>query len=1003
MVFEQEDILARRKAFDNWAYKKDALRVVRGFLAAFVDKDSSRLGLQLDTVNYQPRTDGKTIWTSVMDFELAFPEENWLTFLVGNTVHECGHINCSNFSDMEEVGKWYGKYMQGLWKAAGHDGSVAAAAQEIGHSILNAVEDGRIEAIQVRNHPGVYKALHFSNMVMRDMAVIEKVAENQKGEYAHFFNCLLTYAKTGMYPEGAELYAGTPLEDTILQLSPLIDAGVKAISSEDCRKVVEEMLEKAAPYLIRLLESEDLQQEQKQNGAKPREYTGNGEREYNLPSANNPLRVDHPEQQNQGQGNQQQQEQQRNGQGNSQGQSQGNSQGESQSNSAGGSQGQTQNSTQGSNPQQNPSNSQGKQPQKSSSNSQGEQQGSNKSQGEQGNQPQQGSDNSQSGSGGDESQNNPQNGSQQPEGNENSQAGTQKDAQQGGDEKSNGGSSSDNSQQDPKQGESGNSDKSQAEGSGEKKEGEKKDSGTDGDSQKNEGSDGKDQKDGESKDGTQANGESEENPDGKTGDQSDGKSETNGSANEKSDDKSDGKTDGKSDDGSDGNSGDKSDETSDSKGEGKESEGEGKNDSGNSQQDSKKSSGDGSQQGQDGNPEDSSSSQNGDGQDGQTNGQSSDAQSSGKSDGKNHTEGSNGPRSSGGDNQNGGFTPQVAPPKKGFQEAKQNETPLDTASMEEYGKLLSKFADGVRQVKEKEQTSQGAISQKDLNEIRSKFAGATHEVSQIPLKIRGTSPLPPVYKKQADDLRKEIKRILAEHHGDQRGLKRGSLDVKNVWKYGFNDPRLFMKKSNEELGTAAFYLLIDNSGSTMAKAYSVDGVPVRLYQAERAAAGVIEEASMGMIPCKVALFNTDGYRAEHTIIRDFKDQSRTNRSWNSVREILPDGCNTDALHIRIASLELLKRREHKKVLFILSDGQPSSFGSRNSSNIWETAQAEVHAAVQDARKKGVVVIPIMLGDEDFFEDAISDYQKMYGKNIVKCLPQQLTTKLTRLFKEIISG
>lgn len=885
-----EDVLtmkAHRRAFEDWAYKKDCLRVVRGFLAAFVDKNSGELRLELDTMNYQPRTDGKTIWTTVMDFELELPEEHWLTFLMGNTVHECGHINSSNFSDMEEVGKWYGKYMQEQWKKAGHTGSIAAAAQEIGHSILNAVEDGRIEAIQVHNHPGVYKALYFSNMIMRDRGVIEKKAKDQKEEYSHFFNCVLCYAKTGMYPEGAELYAGTPLEDTILQLSPLIDAGVKAISSQDCRKVVEEMLEKAAPYLIRLLESEDLQQEQKQNGSKPREYTGNGEREYNSPSSSNPLRVDHPEQhQNQGQGDQQNQ------QGNSQGQSPSSSQ--AGTNSQGGSQGQTQNSTQGSNPQQNPSNSQGKQSQKSSRNSQVDQQDSNGSQGEQGNQPQQGSDNSQSGSGGDESQNNPQqsqNGSQQPEGKEGSQAGTQKDAQQG-DEKSDGGSSSNNSQQDPKQSESGNSDKSPAEGSGEKKEGEKQDSGTDGDSQKSEGSDGKDQKDGESKENTQAGGKSEEKSDDKTGDQSDG---------------------------------------------------------------------------------------------------------------KNHTEGSNGPKNSGGDNQNGGFTPQVAPPKKGFKEAKRDVDPLDTKSMEEYGKLLSKFADGVRQVKEKEQTSQGAISQKDLNEIRSKFAGATHEVSQIPLKIRGTSPLPPVYKKQADELRREIKRVLAEHHGDQRGLKRGSLDVKNVWKYGFNDSRLFMKKSNEELGSAAFYLLIDNSGSTMAKAYSVDGVPVRLYQAERAAAGVIEEASMGMIPCKVTLFHTDGYRAEHTIIRDFKDQSRTNRSWNSVREILPDGCNTDALHIRIASLELLKRREHKKVLFILSDGQPSSFGSRTSGDIWATAQAEVHAAVQDARKKGVVVIPIMLGDEDFFEDAIGDYQKMYGKNIVKCLPQQLTTKLSRLFREIISG
>lgn len=846
-----EEGSARRRRFAEWAEKKDILRVVRGFLAAFIDKSSSELKLVLDTHSFQPRTDGEVIWTCVMDEELELPEEYWLTFLLGNTVHECGHINSSNFCDMQKIAKWYGKYLQGKWTAAGHTGSVVSSASEIARSILNAVEDGRIEAIQVRNHPGVFQALHFSNLVMRDNAVIEEKADTKKGEYAHFFNCILCYAKTGLYPDGAECYAGTDLEDTVLRISPLIDTGVQAVTSENCRKVVEQLLKEISPYLIGLLEDEDLQQEQQNKVGQPSEYSGNGEREYNAPSSDNPLRVDHPERQNQGGG-----------------QSKPNS-GEQQGNSRNQSQGQPGNGSQ--------SNAQ-----KSSSSNQS---------GTQKSDPQQPQADAQSGAdGGDQQEESAQNGAKQQD----SSAGeAQEDRQQDEPE--------DNSQPD-------SADSSQADEPGEEQQG----SGSNEDPQKN----GDAQADAQGDEGDcegQQVGDPKESAD--SGDQKESQTEPQQAG-----------------------QGDSNSQSSPSNSEGRSSDQDGGNAS----------------------------------------------QNSGSQDGK------------------GGSTPQVVPPKKGFKDVQHN-APADGKSMSEYSAILSKFADGIRQAQEKEAVSQGAISQKDLNAIIGKFAGETRNVKQTPLKIRGTSPLPPALKRQADTLRREITRVLSERKGEQRGLKRGNLDAKNVWKYGFNDNSMFMKKQNEELGSAAFYLLIDNSGSTISTAYSVDDKPVPLFQAERAGAAVIEEAARGLVPCKVALFNTRGNCTVHAVIRDFKDQSRTNRSWNSLAEVGPDGCNADALHIRIASLELLKRRERKKVLFILSDGRPSSFGSRTDGEFWKSGQVEVRAAVQDARKRGVVVIPIMLGDANFFETAISDYQLMYGKDIVKCLPQQLTDKLSRLFKAIITG
>ena len=185
------------------------------------------------------------------------------------------------------------------------------------------------------------------------------------------------------------------------------------------------------------------------------------------------------------------------------------------------------------------------------------------------------------------------------------------------------------------------------------------------------------------------------------------------------------------------------------------------------------------------------------------------------------------------------------------------------------------------------------------------------------------------------------------------------LDANSLWKSGVADDAIFLKKNNQQVGSCAFYLLIDNSGS-MSSACG-DSSKVSKSSAARGAAAVIEQALMGIMPCKVGLFQQQSSAVKTTVIRTFDDRSKQNRSWNSMTVVGPGGCNADSINIRVAAEELAHRNEQKKALIVLSDGEPSAYGSKDD------AIMEVREAVKATRRKGIIVIPIMFGDQSFVE------------------------------------
>jgi len=244
---------------------------------------------------------------------------------------------------------------------------------------------------------------------------------------------------------------------------------------------------------------------------------------------------------------------------------------------------------------------------------------------------------------------------------------------------------------------------------------------------------------------------------------------------------------------------------------------------------------------------------------------------------------------------------------------------------------------------------------------------------------------------EASLLRKELLKLFQNRKAMTNGRKSGLLDVKALWKTGVGAKDVFFRPGRKDVDSCAFYLLIDNSGSmseTCARG-------VQKSFAARRAAAVIEEALKGIVPLKISLFETSG-GTRHISLKTFDSKAKTNACYASLRVIQPGGGNADSIHIRVATKELLKRKERKKFLFVLSDGMPSAYAWRDQ------GEEEVRKAVEDARKNGVMVIPIMFGSDAFRDSYREEFEKMYSKNIISCDPSEISKRLPNLFRQLIT-
>lgn len=260
------------------------------------------------------------------------------------------------------------------------------------------------------------------------------------------------------------------------------------------------------------------------------------------------------------------------------------------------------------------------------------------------------------------------------------------------------------------------------------------------------------------------------------------------------------------------------------------------------------------------------------------------------------------------------------------------------------------------------------------------------------------APLPPDVVAGAKRLERTLEKILTIKCTERRNIRHGRLDARALYRTGLQDSHIFMKKGKPISADMSVFLLLDNSGSMSGHGAIavIDGQqePISKSNLARMAASQIEYALRKFAPTKISLFDSDNKSVRHFTIKDFDEATAGGKCYNSILSV-GTGCgNKDGYSIRVATDELLERKESKRILIILSDGMPSDYADEAS------GMEDVRLAVKEARKKGIQVIPIMFGDSSFREKSANLFAYMY-QTFISCSPNKISEEFQKLFTNLI--
>ena len=187
---------------------------------------------------------------------------------------------------------------------------------------------------------------------------------------------------------------------------------------------------------------------------------------------------------------------------------------------------------------------------------------------------------------------------------------------------------------------------------------------------------------------------------------------------------------------------------------------------------------------------------------------------------------------------------------------------------------------------------------------------------------------------------------------DLRSLNRGKLHSGSLWKLAVPDPAVFSRRVIPgDIPELAVYILVDLSGSMNAK--NTGGNITRIESVQNAACVLSETMRQLKIVHAVTGFQGAYPRTYHypAVIWDDTESDK-------IASFSATNSNRDGFSIRIAANELSYRQEPKKILFVLSDGQPADGHYPLS-----VAYNDVKQAVFETKNKGIKLISLFFGDE----------------------------------------
>ncbi len=245
--------------------------------------------------------------------------------------------------------------------------------------------------------------------------------------------------------------------------------------------------------------------------------------------------------------------------------------------------------------------------------------------------------------------------------------------------------------------------------------------------------------------------------------------------------------------------------------------------------------------------------------------------------------------------------------------------------------------------------------------------------------------IPDYLRPSASNFKRKVQRCFKEKNTKINKMTSGKLDMRLIHKVAMDEYNVFSKDLNKSAVDAVVEICWDGSGSMYGGKQKYSGE----------ACAVIEEGLKGLVPLKIINFSTDWGHVVHYQVKDFDENNRSiNYAWSYTKSKGFDGGNKDGYSIRVCTQDLLKRPEKDKILIVMSDGLPTDYNSINPED-------DVKDAVKQARKKGIIVIPIFFGDDYFRESSYKEYEYMYEKFIINSAPEELPTRLVKLLEKLV--
>lgn len=217
-------------------------------------------------------------------------------------------------------------------------------------------------------------------------------------------------------------------------------------------------------------------------------------------------------------------------------------------------------------------------------------------------------------------------------------------------------------------------------------------------------------------------------------------------------------------------------------------------------------------------------------------------------------------------------------------------------------------------------------------------------------------------------------KILTDLEDTHYNLDRGVPDRRKLYRFvALKDNKVFMKTIKDTIGSIALTILIDSSGSQLARQKQIASWGYILAQA----------FTICGIPTRIIGFNN---LFDYTVFREYRDFNDSISKNKDIFYFTPEGSNRDGMAIRTATYLMKYKEQDKKLLLVLSDGKPNDVrigvathmvsGHDTSEYTGVEAVEDTAKVVRKSRSEGISVVGIYTGERD----DIATQKIIYGKD-----------------------